>query len=193
MNNKAIISILCIALAAFMTFSYFLYRENNVLSAERDSLYIKVEKYEKTDGSSFVVSRISKQMEDIAYQQMEISNKRREEALFQMTIADQMRSKAESEQRKAQEFAENAAEARNMAEQQRELAVVQQKKAEYARNIADTLSFIALGSFTENSPHYPLHSILLVTKRRLPCLPMPLGSSPPTFMAISIPLKSLTH
>lgn len=145
MNNKAIISILCIALAAFMTFSYFLYRENNVLSAERDSLYIKVEKYEKTDGSSFVVSRISKQMEDIAYQQMEISNKRREEALFQMTIADQMRSKAESEQRKAQEFAENAAEARNMAEQQRELAVVQQKKAEYARNIADTLSFIALG------------------------------------------------
>lgn len=145
MNNKAIISILCIALTAFMVFSYFLYRENNVLSAERDELRTRVEKYEKTDGNSFVVSRISKQMEDIAYQQMEISNKRREEALFQMTIADQMRSKAESEQRKAQEFAENAAEARNMAEQQRELAVVQQKKAEHARNVADTLGFIALG------------------------------------------------
>ena len=56
-----------------------------------------------------------------------------------------MRIRAEEEQKKAEAFSRNAVEARNMAENQRELAVQQQLRAEYARNVADTLSNVALG------------------------------------------------
>ena len=110
-----------------------------------EELRSRIGHYEERDGNSYVVERISKQMEDIAYQQMDISNKRREEALYQMKVADEMRGKAESEQRKAQEFAATAVEARNMAEEQKEYAVGMQLRAEHSRNVADTLSYIALG------------------------------------------------
>ena len=101
----------------------YLYHNNQQLRAEINGLKEQVGRYEQMDGNSFVVERISKQMEDIAYQQMDISDKRREEALYQMNIADQMRSKAENEQQKAQAAALKEVEARGMAEQQRELAV----------------------------------------------------------------------
>ena len=123
----------------------YLYHNNQQLRAEINGLKEQVGRYEQMDGNSFVVERISKQMEDIAYQQMDISDKRREEALYQMNIADQMRSKAENEQQKAQAAALKEVEARGMAEQQRELAVAQQRQAEYAKNVADTLSYRALG------------------------------------------------
>ena len=143
--NKAITYILSLSTVALAGVAYEQYYDNQQLKAEISELRSNISKYEQRDGNSFVVERISKQMEDIAYQQMDISDKRREEALFQMRVADEMRSKAESEQRKAEEFARNVVEARNMAEQQKELAVTQQLKAEHARNVADTLSYIALG------------------------------------------------
>lgn len=143
--NKAITYIFGLSTVALAGVAYEQYCDNQQLKAEISELRSNISKYEQRDGNSFVVERISKQMEDIAYQQMDISDKRREEALFQMRVADEMRSKAESEQRKAEEFARNVVEARNMAEQQKELAVTQQLKAEHARNVADTLSYIALG------------------------------------------------
>ena len=123
--NKAITYILGLSTVALAGVAYELYCDNNQLKADINELRANISKYEQRDGNSFVVERISKQMEDIAYQQMDISDKRREEALFQMRVADEMRSKAESEQRKAEEFARNVVEARNMAEQQKELAVTQ--------------------------------------------------------------------
>ena len=145
MKKSITLYIIGVAAVALAIATSLLYRTNEKLHAENEVLRQKVGKYEQTEGNSFVVERISKQMEDIAYQQMEISDKRREEALYQMNIADQMRSRAESEQMKAQEAARNEVEARSMAEQQRELAVTQQRQAEHARNVADTLSYIALG------------------------------------------------
>ena len=115
------------------------------LSRRVDALRDQLDEYKEKEGKSYVVERISKQMEDIAYQQKDISEKQREEAVFQMGVAEQMRMRAEEEQRKAEEFSRNAVEARNMAESQRELAVQQQLRAEYARNVADTLSNVALG------------------------------------------------
>ena len=115
------------------------------LSRQVDGLYAELNTYREKEGQSYVVERISKQMEDIAYQQKDISEKQREEALYQMGVAQKMRARAEAEQRKAQEFARNVVEARNMAEEQRELAIDQQHRAEFARNVADTLSYVALG------------------------------------------------
>ena len=115
------------------------------LSRRVDALWAQLDEYKEKEGKSYVVERISKQMEDIAYQQKDISEKQREEAVFQMGVAEQMRIRAEEEQKKAEEFSRNAVEARNMAESQRELAVQQQLRAEYARNVADTLSNVALG------------------------------------------------
>ena len=119
MKKSITLYIIGVAAVALAIATSLLYRTNEKLHAENEVLRQKVGKYEQTEGNSFVVERISKQMEDIAYQQMEISDKRREEALYQMNIADQMRSRAESEQMKAQEAARNEVEARSMAEQQR--------------------------------------------------------------------------
>lgn len=123
----------------------WVWHENEALSRETDARLAELEGYQENEGKSYVVERISQQMEDIAYQQKDIAEKQREEAVFQMGVADSMRLRAEEEQRNAQEFARNMVEARNMAEEQRERAIQQQRQAEYARNVADTLSNVALG------------------------------------------------
>ena len=145
MKHSAITYLLGICTIALAVVAYKQHQDNEELESELGELRSRIGHYEERDGNSYVVERISKQMEDIAYQQMDISNKRREEALYQMKVADEMRGKAESEQRKAQEFAATAVEARNMAEEQREYAVGMQLRAEHSRNVADTLSYIALG------------------------------------------------
>lgn len=123
----------------------FAWYENDTLSRESEARRVELESYQENEGKSYVVERISQQMEDIAYQQKDIAEKQREEAVFQMSVADSMRLRAEEEQRNAQEFARNMVEARNMAEEQRERAIQQQRRAEYARTVADTLSNVALG------------------------------------------------
>ena len=145
MKHSAITYLLGVSTIALAVVAYKQHQDNKELESELGELRSRIGLYEERDGNSYVVERISKQMEDIAYQQMDISNKRREEALYQMKVADEMRGKAESEQRKAQEFAATAVEARNMAEEQREYAVGMQLRAEHSRNVADTLSYIALG------------------------------------------------
>ncbi len=118
---------------------------NSLLSEQVDDLRARLDEYKEQEGHSFVVERISKQMEEIAYQQKDISEKQREEAVFQMGVAEQMRMRAEGERKKAEEFSRNAVEARNMAEEQRELAILRQHQAEYSKRVADTLSNVALG------------------------------------------------
>ena len=105
----------------------------------------------KKERQSFIVQRISTQMEEIAKEQQTISDQQRKEAIEQKNIANDMRQKAELEQHKAEE-AEQAArqserkaiEASAVAETQRELAVQRLREAQYSRSVADTLSFIAL-------------------------------------------------
>ena len=98
-----------------------------------------------------VVKHISKQMEDIAYQQKSISDKRSDEAIQQSKIANEMRSradmmrrKAEEEQLKAQKSEKDAIAAYNAAKEQRAFAEDKQRQAEYAKCVADTLSYKAL-------------------------------------------------
>lgn len=110
----------------------------------------------------YITERISKQMEDIAYQQKAVSDDQREEAKRQTDIAVEMRLRAELEQLNAQEAAAEADKARvvaedqrNVAERQTEEARLQQRVAELARSKADTLSHILLGrSLAINSNNY---------------------------------------
>lgn len=116
-----------------------------------ENLETQLAQLSKKERQSFIVQRISSQMEEIAKEQQYISDQQRKEAIEQKNIANDMRQKAELEQHKAQE-AERAArlseskaiEASGIAETQRALAVQRLLDAEYSRRVADTLSFLAL-------------------------------------------------
>ena len=72
----------------------FAWYENDTLSRESEARRVELESYQENEGKSYVVERISQQMEDIAYQQKDIAEKQREEAVFQMSVADSMRLRA---------------------------------------------------------------------------------------------------
>ena len=149
------LTVVCVLLAIFVGILIY---ENISLKQQVDEMFAVLDNYREKEAESHVIERISKQMENIAYQQKDISDKQREEAVFQMEMADKMRLRAEKEQRKAQEYADNVVEARNMMEIQREAAIELQHKAESARKSADTLSFIALGRSLASFSNAQYHS-----------------------------------
>lgn len=115
-------------------------------------LEIQLAELAKQEKQSTIMQSINKQMEDIAYQQKEISDEQREEAIQQTRVANQMREQAVIESTRAREAERNAVaseqkahQASAIAEQQRLLAEHQRIQAEIARNKADTLSYRALG------------------------------------------------
>ena len=98
-----------------------------------------------------VVQRVSKQMEEIAYQQKDISDLQREEAERQTALAVELRRRAEEEQlaaRAAEGRARNAAiradSMRSRAEEMTKLALEAQRVSERDRNVMDTLSYRTL-------------------------------------------------
>ena len=100
---------------------------------------------------SAVDRSISKQMEEIAFEQQAVSEKRREEALQQTMIAQEMTRRSETERQnalKAQSIAEKsekeAQEAYLQAENQRKIADQQRLQAEYSKRVADTLNYVSL-------------------------------------------------
>jgi hypothetical protein len=100
---------------------------------------------------SAVDRSVSKQMEEIAFEQQAVSEKRREEALQQTLIAQEMTRRSEMERQnalKAQSIAEKsekeAHEAYLLAENQRQIADQQRLQAEYSKRVADTLNYISL-------------------------------------------------
>ncbi len=123
--------------------------------AERNrtlQLEAQVAELQKQEKRSAIDRNVSKQMEDIAYQQKVISDEQREEAVEQRSIAESQRQMAEHERQNALEAEhlakEKEQEAKTMqgvAEEQRLQAEHQRIKAELAKRQADTLSFIALG------------------------------------------------
>ena len=96
--------------------------------------------------------RVSRQMEEIAYGQQQLSEERSNEAIRQSEIAQEMTLRSEAERQKAivaQGIAETSAqEAKNayqIAEHQRVVADEQRRQAEHAKLVADTLNYISLG------------------------------------------------
>jgi hypothetical protein len=115
------------------------------------SLETRLAEAQNQEKRSAVDRSISKQMEEIAYQQKEVSDEQREEAIQQKHVADEMRQRSEVERMnalKAQEQAvaseRQAQEARLLAEQERQMAEHQRLQAELSKRMTDTLSFVAL-------------------------------------------------
>ena len=98
-----------------------------------------------------VVQRVSKQLEEIAYQQKDISDRQREEAEKQTALAVEMRRRAEEEQllarlaeSRARVEAIRADSMRNQAERLAKLAMDAQQVSEHDRRVMDTLSYRTL-------------------------------------------------
>ena len=101
---------------------------------------------------TMVSSRVSKQMEKIAYGQQVLSEERSQEAVRQSEIAQAATLRSEMERRKAVQAkaaaeysAQEAQESYQMAERQRKEANEQRRQAEKAKMTADTLNYISLG------------------------------------------------
>ena len=124
------------------------YREHqHVLDMEQEMVELR-----QQEKRSSVLRSVSKQMEELAYQQRTISDEQREEALQQKKVADEMRQRSEVERQNAiiaqnQAIAseQQAQEARQLAESERQMAEHQRIQAEFSKRVADTLSYIALG------------------------------------------------
>lgn len=144
------------------------------LSRKNEELSAQLEKLRTSDKQSFIVRQISKQMEEIAQGQKDISDKRRIEAEAQTLIAEDMRMRADEEKRNALIAEGQAIEASKVAKQEQREANEQRKIAEASRNQAvaeknraDTLAYIALGrslgsksTFQYNAGNYELARIL---------------------------------
>ena len=120
---------------------------NRVLELEA-----RVDQLESQEKLSAIDRNVSKQMEEIAYQQKSISDEQREEAILQRGIADSQRHVAEKERQNAleaehiaREKEQEAKTLQGVAEHQRQLAEQQRMQAEYSKRQADTLSYLALG------------------------------------------------
>lgn len=133
---------ICLSLLALSVGLYYTYTHS---LTETVKLHTQLTDLIEKETHTSVVRHISKQMEDIAYQQKGISEKQREKAILQTQIATEMRNQAESERLKAQDAEKQAVLAYNLTEEQRSLAEVKQQQAEYSKRVADTLSYIALG------------------------------------------------
>lgn len=121
---------------------------------ERRNAGLKTELAElrRQERISAVKQSVSRQMEEIAYEQKEISDEQREEALLQTKIANELKERSEEERHNAiiaQQAAlaseRKALDAFDQAEQQRLMAEHQRIQAELAKRTADTLNFITLG------------------------------------------------
>lgn len=92
-----------------------------------------------------VVRRVSKQMEEIAYQQKEISDRQRKQAEWQAGENFRMKLRVEEEWKKAVAAQQEALTAYRLADKQKALAEERQYQAEYAKRVADTLAYLTLG------------------------------------------------
>jgi len=117
-----------------------------------NELEVKLNELSRQEKRSAVLRSVSAQMEEIALQQKEISDKQREEAIQQTHVANEMRERSEEErqvaimaQKSALASERKALDAYDLAQNQREIAEYQRVQAEHSKQMADTLSYIALG------------------------------------------------
>lgn len=124
---------------------FVLYKAYRKSEWEGRQLTSSLKEYQNNERKSILIQRVSQQMEEIAYQQKDISEKRRLEAILQTRKANQMQKRAEMEREKALTAQAEAEKAYRLADRQKDLAMEKQKQAEYSKRVADTLAFLALG------------------------------------------------
>lgn len=120
-------------------------KEKQAYNQEYTNLVAQLRQATEIQKEAVITRRISTQLEEIAYQQKEISDVQRQEAVNQTIIADQMRDHAELEREKALSAQHAALEAFNQMEEQKKIAELRREEAIRAQMKADTLASIALG------------------------------------------------
>lgn len=149
--SKRSVAIVCLSALLALTVVrgyYAVEGKNNQIAALENELSELREKEKR----SAIDKEISRQLEEIAFQQETVSDERRQEAERQSEIAKRMTQKAEEERLKAIAAQHEAVESEKKtlialenAENQRKIAVEKQKEAEYSKCVVDTLSFLGLG------------------------------------------------
>ncbi len=124
---------------------YSLWRDNQRHQQEQARLIDQLRQATESQKEAIITRRISTQLEEIAYQQKEISDIQRQEAINQTQIADEMRQHAELERERAILAQEAALEAYNQMEEQKKLAETRREEAIESQMKADTLARLALG------------------------------------------------
>lgn len=122
-----------------------LWEENRRQKQEQAGLIEQLRQATEAQKEATITRRISTQLEEIAYQQKEISDIQRQEAVNQTLIADQMREHAELERERALSAQQAALEAYDQMEEQKKLAESRREEAVRAQMKADTLARLALG------------------------------------------------
>ena len=117
----------------------------NSSNKEIDELKAQLANLQRQEKRSAVLQSVSKQMEDIAYEQKKISDEQREEAIAQTKVANDMRLRSEIERQHAIIAQQNAIESEKKAINAYDLAESQRKVAEENRRTAESLSYLALG------------------------------------------------
>lgn len=143
MNKKVVFaSVIGLVLGGAAVMAFWGWNSSN---KEVDDLKAQLSILQRQEKRSAVLQSVSKQMEEIAYEQKKVSDEQREEAIEQTMVANEMRQRSEIERQNAitaQQIAvaseRKALDAYDMAEQQREVA-------EDARRTAESLSYLALG------------------------------------------------
>lgn len=143
-----------ILLAALTAAGYLGYRAGIADTMQRvESMEEEIHQLKQTEQQANITRRVSMQMEDIAYQQKEISDKQRLRAEEQSLLALQNAQKAEEEshlahqaEQRARLMAEEAQLERDRAEQQQKEALLERDRATHAKNVSDTLTYRRLGN-----------------------------------------------
>lgn len=94
---------------------------------------------------AIVIRSVSRQMEEIAYQQKALSDMQRSKAERQAEENYRMKLRVEQEWKRAVEARREAELAYRMADSQKVLAEERRAQAEYAKRVADTLTYLTLG------------------------------------------------
>ena len=139
----------------------------------------QVAELQLTEKRSAVDRSISRQMEEIAYQQREISDEQREEAIQQKKVADEMRQRSEVERQnalvarhEAEVSAQQAQEARLIAEDERLTTVQAQVGNTELSDLLAYASYYFINKY-ESDVYYPAVFQALMTssmsRRSWPC------------------------
>lgn len=144
-NHIALIRWIAILLSLLLLGNIILYLLYNRLVQEKQQLNRELETFRDQEKRSALLQNVSRQMEEIAYQQKDISEKRKQEAIAQTERANSMQRRAKAEKENAIAAQRETENAYRLAESQRGLAKKGQLQAEYSKRVADTLAFLALG------------------------------------------------
>lgn len=110
-----------------------------------NALESELEEARKRAEDAVLIRSVSRQMEEIAYQQKELSDRQRRRAELQAQENYRMKLRVEEEWKRAVTAQEEAEKAYEMAESQRRLAEERRLQAEMSKRKADTLTYLTLG------------------------------------------------